>query len=273
MKASVIVTTYNRPRALKKVLDALVCQTQLSHEIIIADDGSTPDTAKMLEPYLVRTDVKFNHVWQEDRGFRAAMIRNKAIVKSSGDYLLLLDGDCIPEKHFVADHMKMAEAGCFFQGKRVLVNQKIAERFDKRDMDSFFRLMAHAVTSGISNSHHILRLPFFPSCRVEKTSGIRSCNMGLFKKDVMAINGFNQEFTGWGREDSEFVIRLLRYGVKRKENPFQAICYHLWHQENPRHNLTQNDRILEKTTQSMDYYCESGLSSLHLDNGTNTYKK
>jgi glycosyltransferase involved in cell wall biosynthesis len=262
MKVSVIVPTYNRPKALKKVLDALVCQTRLPNEIIIADDGSKQDTAQMLDAYLSRPNVELHHVWQEDKGFRAARIRNKAILKSSGDYLLLLDGDCIPEKHFVSDHLKMAEAGCFFQGKRVLVNQKIAQRFDKSDMDSFFTLLFHALTSGISNSHHILRIPFFPSYRVKKISGIRSCNMGLFKKDVLAVNGFNQEFTGWGREDTEFVIRLFRFGLIRKENPFQAICFHLWHQENPRINLEKNDLILDKAIASADFICESGLNCL-----------
>lgn len=262
MKVSVIVTTYNRPDALKKVLDGLACQTLKPHEIIIADDGSEKETARMLDSYKKEFPLALHHVWQQDKGFRAARIRNKAILKSQGEYLLLLDGDCIPEKHFVADHLGLAEQGCFFQGKRVLVTQKICDEFDQRDMDSFFRRMGHVVTSGLSNSHHIIRIPFFPSRKVEKMSGIRSCNMGLFKRDVVAVNGFNHDFTGWGREDSEFVIRLFRYGLKRKENPFQAICYHLGHPENPRDNLDKNDHILEQTNKSPLFFCELGLSSL-----------
>ena len=91
-------------------------------------------------------------------------------------------------------------------------------------------------------------------------------NMGLFKKDVTAVNGFNHDFTGWGREDSEFVIRLFRYGLKRKENPFKAICYHLWHPENSRNNLGKNDIILEKAIASKVYFCDSGLNQL-ISNG------
>ncbi len=262
MKVSVIVPTYNRPKALKKVLDGLVNQTRLPHEIIIADDGSTQETARVLAPYLAQSDNLVHHVWQKDKGFQAARIRNKAILKSTGEYLLLLDGDCIPERHFVADHLDMAEEGCFFQGKRVLVNQTIVHRFDHRDMESFFKLMCHVMTAGISNSHHVLRIPFFPPYKVEKLSGVRSCNMGLFKKDVEAVNGFNHDFTGWGREDSEFVIRLFRYGLKRKENPFKAICYHLWHPENSRNNLGKNDKILEKAIASKFSFCDSGLNQL-----------
>ncbi|MBU0969888.1 MAG: glycosyltransferase family 2 protein [Proteobacteria bacterium] len=269
MKISVIVTTYNRPDALKKVLEGLVRQTLLPHEIIIADDGSAPETARMLVPYLTQSDMAVHHVWQADRGFRAARIRNRAILKSSGEYLLLLDGDCIPERHFVADHLSMAEEGCFFQGKRVLVNQKIADRFDHREMASFRKLMAHVMTAGISNSHHVLRIPFFPSYKVRKLSGVRSCNMGLFKKDVIAINGFNNEFDGWGREDTEFVVRLFRYGVKRKENSFRAICYHLWHRENLRTRLEKNDRILENAIVSAAFFCDSGLNQLIVDDESN----
>lgn len=265
MKITVIVTTYNRPDALKRVLDGLLAQTCLPDEIIVADDGSTLDTRAMLAPYIALQGRSISHVWQKDKGFRAGRIRNKAVLASNGDYLILLDGDCIPEAHFVADHMSLAEKGCFFQGKRVLVHEKQTDSFDHRDSQSILRLIGLALCSSISNTHHIIRLPFFPSYKVEKISGIRSCNMGIYKKDLEAINGFNQAFVGWGREDTEFVVRLFKYGLKRKENPFRAICYHLWHPENSRANLAENDRLLEASVKLDSYYCDSGLSSLNLD--------
>ncbi|WP_022664375.1 glycosyltransferase family 2 protein [Desulfospira joergensenii] len=262
MKISVIVTTYNRPDALKRVVDGLYCQTCLPHEIIIADDGSTHETRDMLESYTRRTDLPLFHVWQEDQGFRAARIRNKAILKSKGEYLILLDGDCLPSPHFISDHQALALHGHFFQGKRVIVNQKLADSFTQEDIRSFLNLVKHTFTNGISNSHHILRIPFFPSYTVKKQSGIRSCNMGLFREDAVAVNGFNHDFTGWGREDSEFVIRLTRYGLKRNENPFRAICFHLWHRENPRTDLNRNDYMLAQAAQSANYFCKNGLDTL-----------
>ncbi len=272
MKVSVIVPTYNRPKALKKVLDGLVNQTCLPHEIIIADDGSTRETARMLAPYLAQPDLNVHHVWQDDKGFRLSRIRNKAILKAQGDYLVMLDGDCIPEKHFIQDHLSLAEKGCFFQGKRVIVNQKSEDKFTCLDMESFARRLAHAVKLDISNSHHIFRIPFWPGHRTSKLSGIRGCNMGFFRKDLVAVNGYNQAIQGWGREDQEIVVRLYNYGLKRKENPFRAICYHLWHRENSRNNLEKNDMILEKAIASAASFCESGLTNLIPDVKSNIDK-
>jgi len=262
MKTSVIVTTYNRPDALKRVLDGLLSQTRLPDEIIVADDGSGNPTKSMLQPYLNHTRVRIRHVWQEDIGFRAARIRNMAITESNGDYLILLDGDCIPAKYFVRDHLDLSQKGCFFQGKRVIVNQSVERGFDHNACNSNTILMIHALKKEISNRHHIFRIPFFPSFTTSKLSGVRSCNMGLFRDDIEAVNGFNHDFNGWGREDSELVVRLFKYGLKRKENPFKAICFHLWHYENKRNYLEKNDKILKKAMESESFFCKSGLNEL-----------
>lgn len=265
MKISVIVTTYNRPDALKKVLDGLLAQTCLPHEIIVADDGSGPETRQVLGPCLNSKAPVVRHEWQKDQGFRAARIRNKAILASRGDYLVFLDGDCIPERHFVADHQGLAEQGAFFQGKRVLVSQRASGMFHHNDTESVFKRMGLAFSSKVSNRHHLVRVPFSPSWKKTGLSGIRSCNMGIFKKDVLAVNGFNHEFIGWGREDSEFAVRLYKYGLTRKENPFRAICYHLWHKENSRDRLSANDALLAHSRKGNDYFCPQGLDSLVAD--------
>lgn len=267
MKISVIITTYNRPDALKKVLDGLLCQTRIPEEIVIADDGSGHSTKTMLQPYLKQTRIHIRHVWQEDNGFRAARIRNMAIAQSSGDYLVLLDGDCIPEKHFVQDHLDLARKGCFFQGKRVIVSRSLEGEFTHETCNSKTLLMVQALKKQISNCHHIFRIPFFPSYTTVRLSGVRSCNMGLFKKDIQAVNGFNHDFEGWGREDSDLVVRLKKYGLNRKENPFKAICFHLWHPENKRNCLACNDDLLKQAMASKLFFCRSGLNEF---DGTQT---
>ncbi len=262
MKVSVIVTTYNRPDALKKVLDGLLHQTRFPSEILVADDGSNDATRQMLEVYIRYPQIRILHVRQEDKGFRAARIRNKAVVASKGDYLILLDGDCIPEKHFVQDHESLAQKGCFFQGKRVLVNRSAEDKFDHTVSGSGTRRVVLAFKKGLSNRHHIFRIPFFPSHTTTRLSGVRSCNMGIFKDNLVAVNGFNHAFKGWGREDSELVVRLYKYGLKRKENPFKAICYHLWHKENDRAGLEKNDALLQQVIDSPSYECRAGLNEL-----------
>jgi len=260
MKISVIITTYNRPDALKRVLDGLLFQTRLPDEIMIADDGSGHSTKIMLEPYLNHSRIHIMQVWQEDKGFRAARIRNMAIAESSGDYLVLLDGDCIPEKHFIQDHLDLAQKGCFFQGKRVIVSRSVERKFTHKTCNSKSILMIQALKRQISNCHHIFRIPFFPSYTTGRLSGVRSCNMGLFREDLEVVNGFNHDFEGWGREDSELVVRLFKYGLKRKENPFKAICFHLWHHENIRNCLALNDGILKQAITSESFFCRSGLN-------------
>lgn len=260
MKTAVIVSTYNRPDALKKVLDGLMHQTCLPDEIIIADDGSTDDTRQMLFPYLSHTRIHIKQVWHEDKGFRLAEIRNKAIKVTKSDYIVFLDGDCIPCAHFVEDHKALAQEGFFFQGKRVIVKKKVSGEFSFNDVGSYLNRMKHLLLFNISNSHHIFRIPFFPSYASSRLSGIRGCNMAFFKKDLLTVNGFNQQFKGWGREDSEIVLRMFKYGIKRKEHPFRAVCYHLWHEENKRDTLAANDQILENAFRSNSYFCSNGIN-------------
>lgn len=259
MNASIIITTYNRPDALAKVLDGLRHQTRPADEIIIADDGSGPETLETVCGFARDFPRPIYHVRHEDRGFRAAEIRNKAIQKSAGDYIVLLDGDCIPTKYFLADHLALAEKGFFFQGKRVLINKRLATTFTHEDTASALKRLKCVFSRNISNRHHLIRMPFFPAFSAIGSSGIRSCNMGFFRKDIVAVNGFNQDFLGWGREDSELAARFRRYGLKRREHPFMAVCYHLWHEENNRNHLGVNDELLKRTINSNEYICSNGL--------------
>jgi glycosyltransferase involved in cell wall biosynthesis len=259
MKTSVIVTTYKRPNALKRVLEGLRHQTVLPNEVIVADDGSGPDTGEMIDRQRIGSPYLLHHIWQEDRGFRAARIRNKAILRSRGDYLISLDGDCVPGKHFIADHLKLAEKGCFFQGKRILVGKSLAPLFTHKDANSVGKLLKYAFTNRIRNSHHIIRMTRFPSIVSTSLKGIKSCNMGFFRNDIFAINGFNEDFVGWGREDSELAVRLFVFGLKRKGHPFMAICHHLWHEQDNRDRLSINDELLRMTVQANGYICSNGL--------------
>jgi glycosyltransferase involved in cell wall biosynthesis len=259
MKTSVIITTYNRPDALAKVLEGLRHQTRPADEIMVADDGSGHETLKTLDRFTRLFSLPLYHIRHQDSGFRAAEIRNKAILKSAGDYIILLDGDCIPTAYFIADHLALAEKGCFFQGKRVLIHKGLANRFTPEYTKSTLKRIRYVFSRDISNRHHLIRMPFFPALYPGGLSGIRSCNMGFFREDIFAVNGFNQDFIGWGREDSELAVRFRGYGLKRKEHPFMAICFHLWHEENDKKRLSVNDELLKRTINSNEYTCSNGL--------------
>ncbi len=259
MKVGIIITTYDNPSALGRVLEGLNLQTRLPDEVIIADDGSGNETATLISAFKEKAPFSVIHTWQENEGFRAAKIRNKAIKCSNSDYLIILDGDCIPSRHFVADHILMAEKGCFFQGKRILIAKKSAEEFRATQAASSLHLFKLMISGSLSNIHHLLRLPLFPPLRNKNMGGAKSCNMGIFRNDLLAVNGFNEEFVGWGREDSELTARLYRYGLMRKIHPFIAICFHLWHPSVSRENLSENETLLQKALNSKEYFCKNGI--------------
>ena len=262
MTISVIATTYNRPEALHRVLEGLVGQQHRPpDEVLVADDGSGPETAETVSAWEEAAPFPILHIRQEDRGFRAARIRNRAIAAASGEYLIFLDGDCVPDPRFVDDHARLALAGTFFQGTRVLIPRERTPRFSARDIARSTGRLRLFAARGIGNRHHLLRIPGYPVRRSRKLSGIRSCNLAAFRSDLVAVNGFNEAFEGWGREDSELAVRLFRYGLWRRSHPFRAVCHHLWHPENERARLSINDRILRETMASSRYDCDHGLVS------------
>ncbi|MFC1886641.1 glycosyltransferase family 2 protein [Thermodesulfobacteriota bacterium] len=259
MRVSLIVTTYNRPDALEKVLKALENQTRLPDEVVVADDGSGPETAEIIVRQTKNMPFCIEHVRQEDDGFRAARIRNKAIRKTSGEYIILLDGDCVVPKQFVEDHVHLAQDGFFIQGKRILLSRSFSSYFDREYAGLSLKLILPLISGNISNTHHLLRIPWFPSFISTRLNGIKTCNMSFFRKHIFSVNGFNENFVGWGREDSELAVRFFKYGLKRKTHPFMAVCFHLWHEENKKVRLKVNDEILKRSIESNEYFCIDGL--------------
>lgn len=258
MKASVIITTYNRPQFIKRVIDGHLNQTRQPDEIIIADDGSTEKTGFLVNEFKRRSKIAILHIWQEDRGFRASLIRNKAIAHSSGKYLIICDDDVIPDKRFVEDHLRYAEKGHFIQGHRVLLGKAFSEHFTCKNI-SFFNLLKLFTKNQANNIFNALRLPLPLITISQKLKGIRSCNMSFFREDFFAVNGFNEDFKGWGKEDSELVVRFFKYGLKRKDIKFRACCYHLYHPSYSRENLNKNIALLERTIKGKGYFCVNGI--------------
>lgn len=254
---SLIVTTYNRPDALELVLLSIKNQKILPKEVIIADDGSSYETKNLIEKYKQNFPIPLIHSWQEDNGFRAAQSRNKAIAFSKYEYIVIIDGDIVLHKNFIKDHIRTAQKKCFVQGSRVLLNEELTKESITRKNVNFSILK-----KGVENKLNAISFSFLRqklSKPSYKSRGIRSCNMAFWKEDCVKINGFNEEFVGWGREDSEFAIRLFNNNIKRKNLKFAGIAYHLFHDENNRKMLPKNDEILEKTIENKLLKCNLGI--------------
>ncbi len=262
---SLIVTTYNRPDALNLVLKSALAQIRLPDEIIVADDGSRQETADVVDDVRRRAPIPVRHSWQPDRGFRAAESRNRALAQAKGDYVILIDGDMVLDRFFIADHLKMARKGRLIQGSRVILTKRrtdeILESSDLPVLSVFGR--------GIEKRLSALRCSFLAGLAGgrgnRKHKGIKTCNMGFFRSDALAVNGFDNSFVGWGREDSEFAARCYHGGMKRHNLKFAGIAYHLWHNEEGRDSLPQNDALLEATLAGRKVRCEHGVSEF-LDN-------
>ena len=258
MRLSLIITTYNRPESLELVLRSIECQTITPEEVIIADDGSTSETKALISRFQQDSELNIIYSWQEDKGFRAAKSRNKAIAKSCGDYIILIDGDIILHPKFVQDHVNNAKVGYFMQGSRVLLSQDITEQIiiSNRISFSFFS----KGMKGRKNSIHSNFLSKIFSTKKNYLRGIKTCNIAFFRQDFINVNGFNNEFEGWGREDSEFVERLLNNGLNRKIVRFNAVQYHLWHKDVDRRNLDSNNQLMQNSLERKLKVCKQGIN-------------
>jgi len=258
VKTSLIITTYNWKEALKLTLDSVFRQTVLPNEVIIADDGSFDDTKEMIEEFRKTCSVPIIHSWQEDKGFRAAKSRNLAISKSKYDYLIFVDGDIILHRKFIEDHLIFAEKGLYLQGSRVLLNSESSKKLIQKKEFVRPHIFSRKFKNRVNYFYSTLLAKIFYKTKTKSHNGIRSCNFSMYKEDLVRVNGFNEDFIGWGREDSEFVERLYNSGVQRRNLKFRAVQYHLFHKEGKTSEI--NDAILEKAIKEKLTWCENGIN-------------
>lgn len=253
MKIAVIITTYNRPDALAAVLEGYLEQSDKGFELLVADDGSTPDTAEIVKQYQACAAFPIHHVWQEDIGFRAAAIRNRALAATQADYVIFTDGDCIPPLDFVAQQRKLAEPGCFLSGNRLLLSQDFTRQVLTEKLPvhlwRFLDWLRARRLGHIARLQPLLRLPNIAWLRKlapKRWEGAKTCNLSAYRADLLKVNGLDESYTGWGQEDSDLVVRLIRSGIINKSARFSAPVLHLWHKENDRSHLEENKRRLQQ---------------------------
>lgn len=237
MKASVIVSTYNSPRWLEKVFWGLAAQNIRNFEVIVADDGSTEETKYLIERYRQKLDFPITHVWHEDIGFRKCRILNKAILAAGAEYLIFIDGDCVPRQDFVAAHTRFAKPRTFLSGT-----------YCKLPMETSVLLNEPEIVSGKAFDEKWLRENGYEAARRHRsklraaawgldgllnrispsTARFNGNNSSCWRSDAIAVGGFDERM-GYGSEDHEFGYRLVNAGIRARHIRYSAVCLHLDH--------------------------------------------
>ena len=267
MLISVIVSTYNRPTALRNVLNGLACQIDKNFEVIIADDGSEEPTRQLVQSFQNSFPVPLHHAWQPDTGFRLSASRNNAVRLSHGKYFIFLDGDCIPMPTFIANHRKLAEEGWVVAGNRALISPELTRRLEAQNHTNpmkpygFFQCLKWACHHDVNRVSPILALPLGLLRKIspQKWQRLRGCNIGVWRSDFMTVNGFDEDFMGWGFEDSDFAVRLINSGIKIKLGTFATGVLHMYHRETSNKKEGPSWETLQQRILSKDSYAPNGF--------------
>lgn len=236
MRIEVIMAAYNNVSAMRLVFEGYLRQQDSDFSLCVADDGSGPSVAELVLEYQHK-GLRMRHLWQEDRGFRKALIVNQAIASSDADYLILTDNDCIPSPHFIADHRAWARPGSYVAGRRVdmkapLTKQLLAGEVSGERLDSFFFLLRESLRDGLKRAENAIHPPaWLAELWSRKPWGLLGANIGIWRSDILAVNGFDRDFEGYGCEESDLEWRLQAYGLRSRAARGRACLFHLYHPE------------------------------------------
>ncbi len=251
---SLIVSTYNKPAALEAILRAISRGYELPDEVIVCDDGSGPETRELIERWQDRLGCPLKHVWHEDKGFRKTRILNQSIAQATGEYIVFLDGDCVPTHKFIADHRRLAEAGTFVQGRRAfIVEEAVPDFLEGKPLTG---LIFSGKVKGLLKG---IRWPLPLTLRNQKHRGLIGCNLAIWREDLVAVNGFDEAYEGWGMEDSDLCVRLYHLGRVRKFVYGRGLVFHLNHPTVSRASVERNTERLQQVIASQTVRCEQGL--------------
>lgn len=255
---SLVVATYNWPEALAAVLASVRRQSLLPTEVVVADDGSEPPTRRVIDAARDELRCPLVHVWHPDEGFKLAQIRNKAVARARGAYVIQIDGDMVLHPRFVEDHVDAAVPGRFVGGSRVMLDAETSRRVLEGGPPP------GPLGPGVRNRANALRLaplgralaPLVPAGGLRS---VRGGNMGFWRDDFIAVNGYDEAFVGWGREDTDLAIRLYRRGLRRRWFKLRGVAWHLHHREASRTSLDRNDELLAQAHASGRLRCAAGI--------------
>jgi len=255
VKFTIVISTYDQRDMLAKVFHGLQHQSRWPDEVLLSDDGSGEPTKQLIAQFAAAAPVPVRHVWHPHDGFRKTVILNQTLAAATGDYLIFTDADCVPHPRFVADHAALAERGFWVQGRRCFVREKFAPEFEPGQTVVWRWILTGKISGAIKGIRWgvpIIR-------RDTGQRGIIGCNMAFWREDLVAVNGFDEDYSGWGIEDSDLGTRLYHLGRRRKFVYGRAITFHLNHPPLPRDQHAVNLTRLAETIRTGKIRCEHGL--------------
>lgn len=259
-KVSVIVSTYNRCDALRLCFLSLFRQTVLPDEVIVGDDGSTEETALLITKLQKEAPFPIIHVWHEDKGFRLAMMRNKCVARSTGNYIIEIDGDVFLHPELIADHLREANHGVYVKGGRVNLGKALTEEICRTGIIRPINVWTKGIESKPENALRCIWLAHILASRYrKKCSPTLGCNMSFFREDFIKINGYDEFYEGWGGEDVDLGKRLQNSGCQKRYLKFAGIVYHLWHEDKFMYNKMKNFQYMRMQDERKTVRCESGV--------------
>ncbi len=261
-KCSLCISTYNWPGALYQCLQSIKTQSVLPCEVIIGDDGSANETKVLIDKVAKDFPVPIIHLWHQDKGYRLAAMRNKAFAKASGDYIIQSDGDIIFHQHFIKDHLQFAAKGTFIWGSRCLLNTTISEKIITGKATATVAAMRQHSTKKYNGIRFIAAayLNYFLLTGAKQVQYVLGANMAFWKTDIITVNGYNETYTGWGKEDNDIALRLYLSGVIPKSVKFAALAFHLYHPEINKANLGANQLIYEQAIKDKITFATNGIN-------------
>jgi glycosyltransferase involved in cell wall biosynthesis len=262
LKCSLIISTYNWPAALELCLQSVLEQTHFPNDVIIADDGSGPETKQLIADFQKQFPVPLIHVWHADNGFQKTIILNKAIKHSTSPYIIQIDGDVILERHFIADHLSSAEPKAFIRGTRAMLSKQKTEQLlaSKSIKLSFF-------SKGVKHRNNAMRLYLlkFLGKRAEMSSNsVRGSNLSFWKADYTLVNGYNNDLKGWGHEDEELAARFINTFIIKKIVKLCAVQYHLYHAVSDKNNEPGQREVVEQVKRNKIQACVNGYRQVSI---------
>ena len=256
IKVTLLISTYNWPGALSLCLNAVLLQTRLPDEIVIADDGSKDETREVIERFRERSVIPIVHCWQKDKGFRKTRILNIAIAQSSGEYIIQIDGDIVMDSRFIADHLSQMRPHTFLRGSRA----GLSDAFTQEVLASG-RIDFSAFSQHLHNRFNAFRSRFLAMFLCRKSDDVRhvkGCNTSFWKEDFISVNGYNNDLCGWGHEDIELAARLYNSGVALRIIKALAVGYHLYHPFYSRADEDANFAVYNQVMMHKISRCENG---------------